>query len=62
MVCHPHQHSLKLPQIPAHFGNISPNPLYTDSAADLYLYADEFQNYTTLSLAAMLSELRKYIV
>ena len=29
---------------------------------DFYLYADEFQNYTTLSLAAMLSELRKYRV
>jgi hypothetical protein len=27
---------------------------------DFYLYADEFQNYTTLSLASMLSELRKY--
>lgn len=29
---------------------------------DFYLYADEFQNYTTLSLASMLSELRKYRV
>lgn len=27
---------------------------------DFYLYLDEFQNYTTLSLANMLSELRKY--
>lgn len=29
---------------------------------DFYMYADEFQNYTTLSLASMLSELRKYRV
>jgi len=29
---------------------------------DFYLYLDEFQNYTTLSLANMLSELRKYRV
>ena len=29
---------------------------------DFYLYADEFQNYTKLSLASMLSELRKYRV
>jgi hypothetical protein len=27
---------------------------------DFFLYLDEFQNYTTLSLAGMLSELRKY--
>ena len=27
---------------------------------DFYLYIDEFQNFTTLSLANMLSELRKY--
>ena len=27
---------------------------------DFYLYVDEFQNFTTLSLASMLSELRKY--
>jgi hypothetical protein len=29
---------------------------------DFYLYIDEFQNFTTLSLATMLSELRKYRV
>jgi len=29
---------------------------------DFYLYLDEFQNFTTLSLASMLSELRKYRV
>jgi type IV secretory pathway TraG/TraD family ATPase VirD4 len=29
---------------------------------DFYLYLDEFQNFTTLSLATMLSELRKYRV
>jgi len=29
---------------------------------DFYLYADEFQSYTTLSLANMMSELRKYHV
>jgi hypothetical protein len=29
---------------------------------DFYLYIDEFQNFTTLSLASMLSELRKYRV
>ena len=29
---------------------------------DFFLYLDEFQNYTTLSLANMLSELRKYRV
>ena len=27
---------------------------------DFYVYLDEFQNYTTLSMATMLSELRKY--
>jgi hypothetical protein len=27
---------------------------------DFYLYLDEFQNFTTLSMANMLSELRKY--
>lgn len=30
------------------------------SRRDFYLYLDEFQNFTTLSLANMLSELRKY--
>jgi len=29
---------------------------------DFYLYLDEFQSYTTLSLASMMSELRKYRV
>jgi hypothetical protein len=29
---------------------------------DFYVYLDEFQNFTTLSLAIMLSELRKYRV
>ena len=29
---------------------------------DFYLYVDEFQNFTTLSLVSMLSELRKYRV
>jgi len=29
---------------------------------DFYVYLDEFQNFTTLSLANMLSELRKYRV
>lgn len=32
------------------------------SRKDFYLYLDEFQNFTTLSLANMLSELRKYRV
>ena len=32
------------------------------SRKDLYVYLDEFQNFTTLSLANMLSELRKYRV
>ena len=31
-----------------------------DERRDFYLYIDEFQNFTTLSLANMLSELRKY--
>ena len=31
-----------------------------DRRRDFYLYLDEFQNFTTLSLANMLSELRKY--
>ena len=31
-----------------------------DSRRDFYLYLDEFQNFTTLSTANMLSELRKY--
>ncbi len=33
-----------------------------ESRKDFYLYLDEFQNFTTLSLATMLSELRKYRV
>jgi len=33
-----------------------------DARRDFYLYLDEFQNFTTLSLAGMLSELRKYRV
>jgi type IV secretory pathway VirB4 component len=39
--------------------------LYLDPIAsqrDFYLFLDEFQNFTTLSLASMLSELRKYRV
>ena len=32
------------------------------SRRDFYLYLDEFQNFTTLSLTSMLSELRKYRV
>jgi hypothetical protein len=31
-----------------------------ESRRDFYLYLDEFHNFTTLSLAGMLSELRKY--
>jgi len=31
-----------------------------DKRRDFYLYLDEFHNFTTLSLAGMLSELRKY--
>jgi hypothetical protein len=31
-----------------------------DERRDFYVYLDEFQNFTTLSLATMLSELRKY--
>lgn len=31
-----------------------------DERRDFYLYLDEFHNFTTLSLAGMLSELRKY--
>lgn len=31
-----------------------------DERCDFYLYLDEFHNFTTLSLAGMLSELRKY--
>jgi TraM recognition site of TraD and TraG len=31
-----------------------------ESRRDFYLYLDEFQNFATLSLANMLSELRKY--
>ena len=33
-----------------------------ENRKDFYLYLDEFQNFTTLSLATMLSELRKYRV
>jgi TraM recognition site of TraD and TraG len=33
-----------------------------ESRRDFYLYLDEFQNFATLSLANMLSELRKYRV
>jgi energy-coupling factor transporter ATP-binding protein EcfA2 len=33
-----------------------------DARRDFYHYLDEFQNYTTLSFASMLSELRKYRV
>lgn len=33
-----------------------------DTRRDFYLYLDEFQNFTTLSLTSMLSELRKYRV
>lgn len=33
-----------------------------DARRDFYLYIDEFQNFTTLSLTAMASELRKYHV
>ncbi len=33
-----------------------------ENRRDFYLYMDEFQNFTTLSLANMLSELRKYRV
>jgi hypothetical protein len=33
-----------------------------DARRDFYLYLDEFQNFTTLSLTSMLSELRKYRV
>jgi hypothetical protein len=31
-----------------------------DKRRDFFLYLDEFQNFATLSLATMLSELRKY--
>ena len=33
-----------------------------DERRDFHVYLDEFQNFTTLSLAKMLSELRKYRV
>ena len=33
-----------------------------EARRDFYLYMDEFQNFTTLSLATMLTELRKYRV
>jgi Type IV secretion-system coupling protein DNA-binding domain len=33
-----------------------------DNRKDFFLYLDEFQTFTTLSLATMLSELRKYHV
>jgi energy-coupling factor transporter ATP-binding protein EcfA2 len=33
-----------------------------EARRDFYLYLDEFQNFTTLSLATMLTELRKYHV
>jgi len=33
-----------------------------DDRRDFFVYLDEFQNFTTLSLANMLSELRKYRV
>src|SRR5205807_5333239 len=33
-----------------------------DERRDFHVYLDEFQNFTTLSLANMLSELRKYRV
>ncbi len=33
-----------------------------EARRDFYLYLDEFQNFTTLSLTSMLSELRKYRV
>ena len=33
-----------------------------DERRDFHVYLDEFQNFTTLSLATMLSELRKYRV
>ena len=33
-----------------------------ESRRDFYMYLDEFQSFTTLSLANMLSELRKYRV
>lgn len=34
--------------------------MHEDDRRDFYLYLDEFQNFTTLSMATMLSELRKY--
>jgi len=33
-----------------------------ENRKDFYVYLDEFQSYTTLSLASMMSELRKYRV
>ncbi len=36
--------------------------LEEEKRKDFYLYLDEFQSFTTLSLANMLSELRKYRV
>lgn len=36
--------------------------LQEETRRDFYLYLDEFQNFTTLSIANMLSELRKYRV
>jgi type IV secretory pathway TraG/TraD family ATPase VirD4 len=33
-----------------------------DKRADFYVFADEFQNFTTLSLASLMAELRKYNV
>jgi len=41
---------------------LSRSDIAEDSRRDFHVYLDEFQNFTTLSLATMLSELRKYRV
>lgn len=41
---------------------LSRNNISEEERTDFYVYADEFQNFTTLSFASMLAELRKYRV
>ena len=41
-------------------GGLSRADVSEETRRDFYLYMDEFQNFATLSLANMLSELRKY--
>src|SRR5438093_11058524 len=41
---------------------LSPTDIPEEDRRDFFVYLDEFQSFTTLSLANMLSELRKYRV